>query len=96
MPCTTLILGAHKLISGLQKVKYRKLVVLTLNDNFVLDITADTLYRMDGGLNYNFAFLKAIKFRLSHKLREFEKKRWGEYVDRMEDGYSNRRMGKIE
>jgi hypothetical protein len=86
LPYTTLILEAHKLISGFQKVKYWKLVVLTLNDNFVLDITADTLYRMDGGLNYNFAFLKAIKLRLSHKLRVFEKRRWGEYVDLTEDG----------
>jgi len=45
LPFTALILGAHKLISQLQKVKYRKLVVLTLNDNFVFDITADTQQR---------------------------------------------------
>jgi len=29
LPYATLILGAHKLISGFQKVKYRKLDVLT-------------------------------------------------------------------
>jgi hypothetical protein len=43
---TTLILRVHKLISGLQKVKYRKLIVLTLNDNFALDTTADTQKRV--------------------------------------------------
>jgi hypothetical protein len=43
---TTLIVGVHKLISGLQNVKYRKLVVLTLTDNFALDTTADSQKRV--------------------------------------------------
>jgi hypothetical protein len=79
LPYTALILGAHKLNSGLQKIKYRKLVVLTLNYNFVLDTTSDTQQRVavsnGRGLKYNFVFLKTIKSHLSNKLRVFEKRR---------------------